>query len=86
MNDTDPKIDAMVTEKYRQMTPFARVKIASDMFDSARAIVDSSLPSNLTRFERRLAFIRRLYGDELPERAMIAFAGYGDDGWPGGNA
>jgi hypothetical protein len=44
------------------------------MFDTARAIIESSLPLNLTRRERRLAFARRLYAGELSEAALIAFA------------
>lgn len=82
MNDTNAKIAAMVAETHRQMTPDARMQIASDMFDTARAIVDSSLPSALSRFERRLAVIRRLYGDELPESAKIAFARYEENKMP----
>lgn len=55
------------------------MRIASSMFDTARAIVESSLPPNLSRRERRLAYARRMYGDELPEAALIAFAE-----WPEG--
>ena len=40
----------------------------------ARLLVESSLPTNLTRGERRLAFARRLYDGELPEAALVAFA------------
>ncbi|MGH8129435.1 MAG: hypothetical protein ACRES3_01095 [Steroidobacteraceae bacterium] len=51
-----------------------RLRAASDMFDTARAIVESSLPSGLTRHERRLALVRRIYGDELSPAAQEAFA------------
>lgn len=74
MNDTSPKMAAMVAERHRQMTAMERLRIASEMFDTARAIVESSLPPSLTRRERRLALGRRLYGNELPEAALIAFA------------
>jgi hypothetical protein len=74
MNDTSPDMEAMVAERYRRMTPSERVRIASSMFDTARAIVESSLPAGLGRKERRLAFARRLYGEELPEAALQAFA------------
>jgi hypothetical protein len=50
------------------------MRIASSMFETARAIVESSLPSNLTRRDRRLAFARRLYAGEMPEAALVAFA------------
>ena len=74
MTDTSARIAAMVAERYRQMTPDERMRIASAMFDTARAIVESSLPPNLTRWERRLALARRFYGSELPEAALIAFS------------
>jgi hypothetical protein len=55
MNDTSPEIAAMVAERHRLMTPEERMRIASSMFDTARAIVESSLAPNLSRRERRLA-------------------------------
>jgi hypothetical protein len=79
MNDTSPKIAALVAERYRQMTLDERVRIASSMFDTARAIIESSLPPNLSRRERRLAYARRMYGNELPEAALIAFAEWPED-------
>ena len=42
--------------------------------ETARAIIESSLPLNLTRQERRLAFAKRLYAGELPDAALLAFA------------
>lgn len=79
MNDTSTEIAAMVAERHRQMTPDERMRIASSMFDTARAIVESSLPANLTRRERRPAYARRMYGNELPEAALIAFAEWPED-------
>lgn len=79
MNDTSAKVAAMVAERHRRMTPEERMNIASTMFDTARAIVESSLPPTLTRRERRLALAKRLYGDELPQAALIAFAEWPED-------
>lgn len=79
MNDTSPRIAALVAERHRQMTSDERIRIASSMFDTARAIVESSLPSHLSRRERRLALAKRLYGDELPEAALVAFAEWPED-------
>ncbi len=67
-------MDKMVAERHRLMTPDQRMRIASSMFETARAIIESSLPLNLTRRERRLAFDKRLYADELPDAALLAFA------------
>ena len=77
MNDTSPEMEKMVIERYRRMTPEERMRIASSMFETARALVESSLPPNLTRRDRRLAFARRLYAGELPEAALVAFAEWG---------
>lgn len=74
MNDTSPEMERIVNERYRQMTPEERMRIASDMFDVARKIVESSLPPDLSRRERRLAWARRMYEGELPEKALIAYA------------
>lgn len=74
MNDTSPEMERMVTERYRRMTPDERIRIASSMFETARKLIESSLPANMTRKERRLAFARRLYDGELPEAALLAFA------------
>lgn len=79
MNDTSRKVAAMVAERHRQMTPDERMRIASSMFDTARAIVESSLSPDLSRRERRLAYVKRMYGDELPEAALIAFADWPED-------
>ena len=78
MNDTPPEFEAMVNECYRRMTPDERVRIAASMYDTACAIVLSSLPPGLSRRERRLAFARRLYEGELPEAALVAYADWDD--------
>src|ERR1700722_17203746 len=67
-------MDKMVAERYKLVTPERRMRIASSMFETARAIIESSLPLNLTRRERRLAFAKRLYTGELPDAALQAFA------------
>jgi hypothetical protein len=74
VNDTSPEFEAMVNDRYRRMTPDERVRIAASMYDTACAIVLSSLPSELSRRERRLAFARRFYEGELPEAALLAYA------------
>ena len=74
MKDTSPEMERIVRERYRQMSPDQRMRIASSMFETAREIVESSLPPDLSRKERRLAWARRLYSGELPERALLAFA------------
>jgi hypothetical protein len=78
MNDTSTAISKLVADRYRSMTPAERWLVASSLFETARMIVESSLPSELTREQRRLAVERRLYQNELPEAALIAHARYID--------
>jgi len=71
-------MERIVTERYRQMSPDERIRIAASMFETARKIVESSLPTGISRRERRLAWARRLYDGELPEKALLAFAEWQD--------
>jgi hypothetical protein len=79
MNDTTPKFADLVARRHAEMSPEERIKIASEMFDTARKIIDSSLPDTLSRRDRRLANARRLYNEELPEAALNAFADWQED-------
>ncbi len=74
MNDTTPAMAAMVAARYQSMSPEQRLRAAASLFDTARVIVDSSLPPELTPTERRLALARRMYGDELRPAALHAHA------------
>lgn len=76
MNDTSADVARRVAEHHRTLTPEERFAAASSLFETARRIVESSLPPGLTREERRLAVARRFYGDELPEAALLAHARY----------
>ena len=74
MNDTSPEMERIVNERYRQMSADQRMRMASSMFETVRKIIESSLPAEMGRKERRLAWARRLYEGELPEKALLAFA------------
>jgi hypothetical protein len=78
MSDTAAKISALVSERHARMSADERMQIASDMFDTARKIIESSLPETLSRRDRRLAVARRMYNGELPEAALTAHADWGD--------
>lgn len=80
MSDTSLEFEAMVDERYRRMSPDERMRIAASMYETARAIVHSSLLPGTSRRERRLAFARRMYDGELPLLALIAYAEWGDEG------
>ncbi len=74
MNDTHPEIAAREAAHYASLTPLERMRIASSLYETARTIVASSLPPGLTREQRRLAIAKRIYGDDLPEAALLAYA------------
>ena len=74
MNDTHPEIAKRVASHYASLTPLERMRMAASMYETARAIVASSLPPGLSREERRLAIARRMYGTELSEAALLAYA------------
>ncbi len=76
MNDTSTAVSELVADRYRAMTPADRWFATSSLFETARTIVESSLPSGLTMEQRRLAVVRRLYQNELPEAALVAHARY----------
>jgi hypothetical protein len=73
----DPRLLASVgVRDLANLTPTDRCLAASSLFEAARAIIESSLPSDLTIEERRLTAIERLYKGELPEEALLAHANY----------
>lgn len=74
MNDTTATVARLVDERYRAMTPEERLRVAAGMYETARAIIESSLPVGLTGAERRLAVARRFYGEEVPEAVLRAWA------------
>jgi hypothetical protein len=69
MQDTTPEFRRRVEEGYARMAPEERVRICSEMFDTARALVESSMPEDLDPVERRFMICERFYG-ELAARAL----------------
>jgi hypothetical protein len=78
----DTFVKWLVVDRYRSMTPAERWRAACSLYETARKIVESSLPSGLTMEQRRLAVARRLYENELPDVALIAHARYVDSATP----
>ena len=70
--DTPEEFAAQVAKYHADLTPDERWQIASGMFDTARAIIVSSLSPELSSAEQALAVVRRLHAGELPEAALQA--------------
>lgn len=76
MNDTDPMIQKMLDERYQKMTGEERLKIGFSMYDTARAIVLSSLPQDLSTEDRAVQLFLRFYEHDFSseEREKIVEA------------
>jgi len=61
MNDTAPDISEYVRNRYAAMSPEERFLIGIRMFDTARELIEASITSDSTEFERRREICRRLY-------------------------
>ncbi|TDJ54166.1 MAG: hypothetical protein E2O46_04965 [Ignavibacteria bacterium] len=65
MNDTIPEIQDKIDDIYKNKTGEEKLLIALSMFETAREIVISSLPNNLTERELRKALFLRFYGNDF---------------------
>jgi hypothetical protein len=70
MRDTTPEFQEFVDAQYRRLTPGERVKLCTEMFDAARRLVESSLPLELSGYERKRRITERFYG---PAFANLVF-------------
>ena len=59
-------------ERFLAIAPAERVRMCAEMFDTARQIVEASLPPGLDAQQRRYRICRRFYGD-LADRAYSTF-------------
>lgn len=69
MKDTTPEFRKLVDEGFARMTPEERVRVCTEMFDTAVALAAASLSEDLDPAERRFKLCERLYGD-LAARAF----------------
>ena len=60
-NDTSSEIARMVNERYAKMQSVERFLIGVSMFDTARAMILSSFPPDLSPLEQRRRLCERLY-------------------------
>ena len=65
MQDTSPEFQRFVDAQYRRLTPDERVRLCTGMFDFAVALIESSLPRELSESERRRLITERLYGADF---------------------
>ena len=61
MNDTAPDIAEYVDSRYAEMSPETRFLIGIRMFDTARELMEASIPEAVRGNDRRRAICQRLY-------------------------
>jgi len=71
MNDTTPKIAAIVRERLLSRPGAERVVMGSRMFDVARTIALASFPPGLSEIETKRRLCERLYGNEVNIDAYV---------------
>ena len=69
MDDTTPEFRRLMRGRFAALAPAERVRMCAEMFDTARRIVEASLPAGLDPDELRYRICRRFYG-ELADRAF----------------
>jgi hypothetical protein len=69
MHDTTPEFRRLMRERFQALGPVERVRMCTEMFETARQIVEASLPAGLDPEERRYRICRRFYGN-LADRAF----------------
>ena len=68
MQDTSPEFRKLVADRFAGMAAQERVRLCTEMFDTAQALAEAALPKDLDAAERRFRLCERFYGD-LASRA-----------------
>jgi len=70
MQDTSPEIEKIFREKIIALSPQERVLMGISMFETAREIVLSSLPKDLSVTERNVKFFLRFYENDFDKETL----------------
>jgi hypothetical protein len=73
VNDTPDIVARVVAERYRDLTPAERVRMASEMYATAIALARAGIREEygaLAEPEMRKQLLRRLHGAELTEEQI----------------
>lgn len=66
--DTPPELNAFLFEQMMRKSGSERLIIGCRMTDSARQLVWSGIPENLSEVERRNLFLQRFYGSDFSDQ------------------
>jgi hypothetical protein len=73
MRDTTREVDDFYAGLFNSFSGEERMMIAAESFESAKAIVLSSMKPGLSESEQRMELLTRFYGDELDSKQIEAF-------------
>jgi len=68
MSDTTPEIQDIMDDIYKSKSGEEKLLIALSMFETARKIVLSSIPLNLSDKNVRIELFLRFYGNDFNEK------------------
>ena len=71
IKDTSPEVNEMIYKHIMSLTGEERLVMGFSMLATARQLILSSLPKNLTEKERKLALFERLYGYPFPAPHLL---------------
>jgi len=71
MNDTTPEIESKLAELYKRKSGEEKLLICLKMFETAREIVISSLPKNISERELQKKIFLRFYGNDFSENEKV---------------
>jgi len=66
VSDTTPEVARRYQDLLLARSPVERLMMSARMFDTARALILASFPSDLSPDERRRRLFSRLYGSDVP--------------------
>ena len=75
MTDTPPEVEDAYTAMFARLTGHDRLRMVSDMFETARALVIADIRATepaLSPAEVRVRLFSRLYADDLDEHVFAA--------------
>lgn len=67
MNDTTAEMRRVQFEMMKKLSSKKRIELACEMFQTAREMIITSLPKNLSEKEFKKQLYFRTYGEHLPE-------------------
>ncbi len=76
MNDTSVEIKEWIHSQIQNRSAEERMKMGSDSFSAARAMIIASMPKQLSTAEFNSQLFERIYGDQYKNLAKLIFEYY----------